>query len=179
MIDYYAVSDKYTPYAKEMCHKIKGETVSGVPLTTREHGDAIDIAAREMAAIVPKNAVLVPIPSRHGYATDTLLLATRIGRLSGNAIKDVLRGNDRTSSYEAKKTGVSVDFGFYMTEEIEGPIVYVDNVISSGATARAAYGVKAGVFLVYAAVTKVAGFRHRTPMAGFHRTGRLRRAMLL
>lgn len=124
-----------------------------------------------MSPLVPEGSILVPIPSRYGYATDTLLLANKIAEMSGAEVKDILKGKRRMSSHEAKARGFTLtpeDFGFYLTENPEGRIVYIDNVIASGATARAAYGLKDGMFLVYVCVTEVSGFevRGRTMLHG-------------
>lgn len=124
-----------------------------------------------MSPLVPEGSVLVPVPSRLGYATDTLTLAKRISSLCGAEVKDVLKGKRRMSSHDAKAMGISLtdeDFGFYLTEEIKGRVVYVDNVIASGATARAVYGCREGVFLVYVCVTDISGFevRGRTMLHG-------------
>ena len=37
--------------------------------------DAIDYAARQIAKVIPQNAVLVPIPGHHGKAEQTMQLA--------------------------------------------------------------------------------------------------------
>lgn len=163
MIPYISVHNTYSPIAKEIGHKIKGQNASGMPISDAERDYAIRIAASSMARLLPKDCVLVPIPSHRGYATDTLLLAREIGKMAKKEVADILRGFDRTSSYEAKKNGEKVDFGFYMTHKPDKPIVYIDNVIASGATARAAYEVHRGLFLVYVCVGGVKGFtQYRT-----------------
>ena len=136
-----------------------------------ERDTAIGLAASAMSPLVPEGSILVPIPSRYGYATDTLLLAKRIAEMSGAEVKDVLKGRRRMSSHEAKARGMILtpeDFGFYLTEDLEGRIVYIDNVIASGQTARAVHNLKAGMFLVYVCVTDVSGFevRGRTMLHG-------------
>lgn len=150
MIPYLAVHTDYNPISREIAHKIKGETISGEPCTPTERSIAIDIAARDMALLIPKSAILVPMPSHHGYATDTLILANKIASIKHCVVKDILKGASRLSSYEAKKQGVSTDFGFYLTEEPQGVIYYVDNIVASGATAKAAYETHKGIILTYA-----------------------------
>lgn len=178
MIPYLSVYDSYTPAAKEIAHKIKGETISGEPCGEKAQMQAIAIAASNMARLVPKGSIIVPIPGHHGYATDTLLLAREIARYAKVECRDILKGKDRESSHHAKLNGSSVnDFGFYLTEEVNAPIVYVDNIIASGATARAVNEVKAGTFLVYVCVNSIKGFVKRNAMlrGGIVRQGRLNR----
>ena len=118
--------------------------------------DAFDYAARQMSKLLPKNAVLVPIPGRHGTPDQTLKLCRNIASYTHLPIIDALRGNERESQYEAKYKGR------YLTEEQlgyrriatipTGRIPYlIDNVVDTGTTAKAA--VKAlggGVVLSYA-----------------------------
>ena len=118
--------------------------------------DAFDYAARQMSKLLPKNAVLVPIPGRHGTPDQTLKLCKNIASYTHLPSIDALRGNERESQYEAKYKGR------YLTEEQlgyrriatipTGRIPYlIDNVVDTGTTAKAA--VKAlggGVVLSYA-----------------------------
>lgn len=43
--------------------------------------DAMDYAARQIAKLLPQNAVLVPIPGHHGKAEQTMQLARAISSL--------------------------------------------------------------------------------------------------
>lgn len=100
-------------------------------------------AAGRMAACVPENAVLVPVPSHRGYAEQTLVLANEIARICGAEVANVLRGKERKPNYDAKREGKPLsidDLGIYMTGELpQGKLVVViDNVIDSGVTAFAA-----------------------------------------
>lgn len=118
--------------------------------------DAFDYAARQMVKLLPKNAVLIPIPGRHGTPDQTMKLCKNIASYTHLPILDALRGNERESQYEAKYKGR------YLTEEQlgyrriatipTGRIPYlIDNVVDTGTTAKAA--VKAlggGVVLSYA-----------------------------
>lgn len=117
---------------------------------------AIDKAATAMAPFVPKDAVLVPLPSRTGYATDTLALAKAIGRKTHTRVANALRGIERASVYESKKAGkpLSVDdLGVYQFANIpeDKTVVFIDNVVASGVTGAAAVrAVGRGVVLAYA-----------------------------
>ena len=103
---------------------------------------AIADAGRRLAKILPKNAVLVPMPSRTGESTTMRALADAIAaNADGVTVVDALRSNPHESSYERKKRGDE-------PEEVEmrrvaeipkGREVYVvDNVIDTGATYGAA-----------------------------------------
>lgn len=103
---------------------------------------AIADAGRRLAKILPKNAVLVPMPSRTGEPTTMRALADAIAaNADGATVVDALRSNPHESSYERKKRGDE-------PEEVEmrrvaeipkGREVYVvDNVIDTGATYHAA-----------------------------------------
>ena len=67
--------------------------------------DAIDYAARQIAKLLPQNAVLVPIPGHHGKAEQTMQLARAISSYTHLPIVDALRGIERDSQYDAKKRG--------------------------------------------------------------------------
>ena len=70
--------------------------------------DAFDYAARQMSKLLPKNAVLVPVPGRHGTPDQTMQLCRDIASYTHLPILDALRGNDRESQYEAKYKGRSL-----------------------------------------------------------------------
>lgn len=77
--------------------------------------DAIDYAARQIAKLLPQNAVLVPIPGHHGKAEQTMQLARAISSYTYLPIVDALRGIERESQYDAKKRGQTLsaeDMGF-------------------------------------------------------------------
>ena len=110
---------------------------------------AIITAARAMKRSIPENRriTLVPIPSRKGFSTTTLLLAEEIlNQCKGKDITviDALRGNERQSLYDAKKQGNvnfgSSWFGFHLIKDIpkDTDLYFVDNVESTGATMKAA-----------------------------------------
>lgn len=129
---------------------------------------AINQAAAEMAQMVPKNAVLIPMPNHHGETTDdtdTVILANKISEISGRPVIRALAGIERESRKEDKAKPKSQqmkaeDLGFRQVEEIpEGTVPYfVDNVIASGLTAEAAHRALGnnGVTLAYAKSTRSA-----------------------
>ena len=103
---------------------------------------AIADAGRRLAKILPKNAVLVPMPSRTGEPTTMRVLADAIAaNADGATVVDALRSNPHESSYERKKRGdepEEVDMR-RVAEIPKGREVYVvDNVIDTGATYHAA-----------------------------------------
>ena len=134
-----AVSDRdvisvtnYNEKAKKLAHAVKDGDA-----------DAIDAMAKEMAAKVPENAVLIPMPSRSGKATNMKDLAEAISKISGAPVADVLTGKKRKSLYEAKKKGETIsadDLKMQLTGELpKGKIpIIIDNVLATGATFKAA-----------------------------------------
>lgn len=110
-----------------------------------KNGDmsAIEESARLMAPLVERGSVLIPIPSRTGRATNTLLLAKAIAEMTGSDVFDILRGEPRQSLYTLKRSGRCPSrkyLGFFL--ESEPPeysnVYFIDNVIATGTTARAA-----------------------------------------
>ena len=144
-ITYLSTGHYYEGINQWVAHKLK-------------EGDAevFDYAARQMAKLLPKNAVLVPIPGRHGTPDQTMLLCRDIANYTHLPIIDALRGNDRKSQYEAKYKGRSLteeQLGFNKVTSLPSDRVpyLIDNVVDTGTTAKAA--VKAlggGVVLSYA-----------------------------
>lgn len=122
--------------------------------------DAVQKAAADMARFVPGNAVLVPIPSHEGMVTDetdTKILADAVAEITGSPVVIALEGNPRESRYQAKqqgKEGLKADeLGFRQIAEIpEGKVpVFIDNVVDSGETAKAASeAIKGGFTMAYA-----------------------------
>lgn len=140
-----AASEGIVGYAAAHGHGGKHREVSH-RLKDSESG-AIEQAARDMAQYVPKDAVLVPMPPHEGVVrkdTDTWLLAQELSRLTGAPVVAALRGRERESRYAAKQAGrkgLSADeLGFYQDMELpDGKTpVFVDNVVGSGETAKAA-----------------------------------------
>ena len=118
--------------------------------------DCYNFAAKQMAKMLPKNAVLVPIPGRHGKADQTMHLCRDIASYTCLPVVDALRGKDRESQYEAKYKGRSLtveQLGFHKVSSLPSDRVpyLIDNVVDTGTTAKAA--VKAlggGIVLSYA-----------------------------
>lgn len=138
--EYYDASGLY----REISHGLK-------------NGDdnAIEIASRQMAKLVPPDSILVPVPSHTGNAECTLKLANAIARITGSEVVDALKGKSRRSLYEMKKNGERIDsdyLGFHLDRKLpEGKnIVFVDNVIATGTTANAALAtVETGSIISY------------------------------
>jgi len=130
-----------------LCHKLK-----------ENDPRAITYCARQLVKMLPENAVVVPIPGHHGFALQTLYLAKAISEQTDGIIPvaNVLKGNSRTSNYQAKKAGhplTSSELGFPKIAPLpKDKVPYLlDNVVDTGATAKAA--VKAlggGIVLSYA-----------------------------
>ena len=130
-----------------LCHQLKDNDPQ-----------AIDYCARQLAKMLPENAVIVPIPGHHGFADQTLSLARAISQHTSDAVPvaNILKGKDRDSNYQAKKAGHPLNadqMGFRLVGILpKGKVPYLlDNVVDTGTTAKAA--VKAlggGVVLSYA-----------------------------
>lgn len=118
--------------------------------------DAIKTMAVAMSRLVPPGVVLVPIPSRYGYATDTLTLASEIAKLAKVPVADILKGYCRQSNYFAKKEGhpLSIDdLGFHKTGNTDLTPCFIDNVYDTGVTMQSAYkAFGKGIGLVYSVV---------------------------
>ena len=132
-------------------------------------------AAADMAQYVPDNAVLIPIPPHEGTvteSTDTMILARAIGELTGRPVVNALGSNKRESRYQAKsenRKGVSAEeMGFRQIADIpEGTMpIFIDNVVGSGETAKAARNaLGGGITLSYAKSTRsqgIAGLKRAT-----------------
>ena len=105
--------------------------------------DTIDYAARQIAKLLPLDAILVPIPGHHGRAIETLQLAKAISSYTHLPFVDVLRCRERESQYEAKKRGQTLSaeyMGFYKQKNLptNRPPYIIDNVVDTGTTAKAA-----------------------------------------
>jgi adenine/guanine phosphoribosyltransferase-like PRPP-binding protein len=128
-----------------------------------KYGDVESIlkAAEEMSAFVPDDAVLVPMPSHHGFATQTYKLALAISQHTGTPVADVIRGKLRHTLYETKKNGAKPhfhDLQMYLTSSIPSGryVVVIDNCIDTGASAMAAASLfKKCTVLAYAMTHKI------------------------
>lgn len=58
-----------------LCHQLKDNDPQ-----------VIDYCARQLAAMLPENAIIVPIPGHHGYADQTLSLARAISSITEGKI---------------------------------------------------------------------------------------------
>lgn len=140
--DISVVGEYYTQdnILRSLCHGIKD-------------GNADDIAraARLMAKLVRPGDTLVPIPSRTGVATTAKLLAEAISKVTGAPVADILKGASRKSMYEMKKGGTipGEEFlGLRLEGEPPENTVFVDNVVATGTTARAALRLVPGSRLI-------------------------------
>jgi len=139
-----------------LCHKLK-----------ENDPQAINFCARQLAKMLPENAVVVPIPGHHGYALQTLYLARAISIQSdGNIpVANVLKGKNRVSNYQAKINGhplSSAELGFRQVGLLpKGKIPYLlNNFVDSGETAKAAYHAlgEKGIILSYAMSDRLLDF---------------------
>ena len=139
-----------------LCHKLK-----------ENDPQAINFCARQLAKMLPENAVIVPIPGHHGYALQTLYLARAISEQSDGRIPvaNVLKGKSRVSNYQAKMDGhplSCVELGVRQVGLLpKGKIPYLlDNCVDSGETAKAAYHAlgQKGIILSYAMSDKLLDF---------------------
>lgn len=135
----------------------RGHSHSSIAKKVKEENpDAISEAAYQMSKRVPKGSILVPMPSRSGKATYTIKLAEAIAKATDSEVRDVLKGEERMSVYEAKKKGLKIDsrdLGLYVTEKLpkDKNVIIIDNVIDRGITALAAVeAVDGGSVLAYA-----------------------------
>lgn len=101
---------------------------------------AVNQAVELMLPFVSKDMVLIPIPSRFGYATWSMMIAWRLALRSGCKVKNMLFSKPRESVCDLKNAGLKPklpEFGYkgVVTKE---RYVLVDNVYDSGMTYRAA-----------------------------------------
>lgn len=121
-----------------------GDTPKMAHLLKENNQRAIDIAAAKLSNLLPPFSIIVPVPNRCGYAKETLLLARALSRVSGVPVSDVLKGNQRQSLYDVKKSGGMLtegDLGFKQVSPLpfyRKPVI-LDNVAATGLTAKAAY----------------------------------------
>ena len=134
---------------------------------------AIETAAKAMIPLIPRDSILVPIPGHEGKATHTLELCRVISSRTGLQIADVLQGNSRESNYAAKHSGKGLtekDMGFRATSLLPDgkKPVYIDNVVDTGTTAKAAYQAIGNGFVVTFAISDTL-FQQQKVSHGIHR----------
>ena len=121
---------------------------------------AVTFAAEAMQTYLSGDEILVPIPSSKGIATDTLVLAKTLAAEAGCKVLDILESDSRESSYARKQVGkrsltadeigTRLKDGVVLTNDQIKRIVFIDNVISTGATAKAAHdAVGGGITLAF------------------------------
>lgn len=103
--------------------------------------DAIAEAAKSMQSLLPywDNVAVVPVPSHNGYPTYMLQVARKLG----GHVYNILRCAPHEQLYISKKRGAkpkAEDLGFYTIGSIPSNmfVVFIDNVVATGATALAA-----------------------------------------
>lgn len=133
------IGNGMTPYVAAGNYRDQRRLARGVK--SRDAKVVAEVADR-MAPLIPKDAVLVPAPSRTGEATDMLDVAKALSERTGAPVADVLRGSERRSQFEAKKAGEPLRAGdmrvILQGELPEGKIpVVIDNVVDTGNTAEA------------------------------------------
>ena len=134
---------------------------------------ALDCAALSMIPLIPRHAILVPIPGHEGKAKQTLQLCRAISSYTGLPVGDVLQGKSREANYVAKHEGKGLterDMGFRKVAQLpEGRTpIYVDNVVDTGTTAKAAYhAVGKGMVVTFAISDTL--FMQNEQVHGMHR----------
>lgn len=148
-----------------LCHKLK-----------ENDPQVIEYCARQLAKMLPENAVIVPIPGHHGFAFQTLYLARSISEQSnGNIpVANVLKGVNRVSNYQAKKGGQPLsaeELGFCQVCALpKGKVPYLlDNVVDTGATAKAAVKALGGGIVFSYAMSDTLLYKDNKQSLGFSR----------
>ena len=123
-------NDYYEPSVRTIAKELKQEKASAIK-------EVVDFLSKQ----VTEEDVLIPMPSRYGFATDTQKLAEKISEKTGAKVFDCLVGKKRESIYELKKTNQDVsdfEFDFQINCEIPKARNYfiVDNVIGTGVTMK-------------------------------------------
>lgn len=140
--DYYTVSG-----VMEACHAVKQS--EDPALRSR--------AARKIASYLEEafgidaDCILVPAPQHVGYAVYTRDIADIIAEHTGAVVADVLRCTPGESRYESKKAGRQCAAPSMYAAGLIGQaagkrVLFIENVISTGATFLAAKRVVEGVY---------------------------------
>ena len=137
-------------------HYYEGDNRAIAKAMKEGNPEAIDHAARHMIPLIPRGAVLVPIPGHEGVAKQTNDLCRAIASYTGLPIANVLRGASREANYTAKHEGKGLtekDMAIHQVASLpkDKTPVFVDNVIDTGTTAKAAYhAVGRGMVIAFA-----------------------------
>lgn len=125
------VTQKYgIPRIREICHGIKEGDM-----------DCLQTAADFFlnAGVVRKNDILIPAPQHTGRAEYTLRIAQVVAKEMDAVVVDCLYRLPGETLYMAKQEGRNVPPVFWVNGPIPaGRLIFVDNVIDTGMTFRAA-----------------------------------------
>lgn len=149
----YIQTNKYREVSK-LAHDVK-----------KRNPEDIKKAAKMLKPYVIKDAVLVPVPSHKGMATDTLDLAKELGKITHTPVADVLKGNSRISQYAAKKEGRPLSSEQLEIIKVKSlpknkiPVL-IDNVVNTGNTAKAAIEAVGGGVMLSLGVARYSKFGH-------------------
>jgi predicted amidophosphoribosyltransferase len=133
LADYYS-----TIGARVLAHRVKENHLYSVLKMARG-------MAKKAATEWSQNCVLIPVPSSHGYATNTRLMALVISEIAVIPMLNIVRGRARERLYDAKiKGGRGITkefFGFHLVGSagIRTPVL-IDSVFDTGRTTQAVAG---------------------------------------
>lgn len=115
--------------------------------------DALVEAAMMMAPLIAECSTVVPMPSHEGMATYMLGLAMEIAKIRPDVrVDDALKSVPHPSMYSVKKGGGRArPVKMWMSADVQGRVVVIDNVISSGATALSAASAMPGASFLFLA----------------------------
>lgn len=135
----------YAPCEYESLNGTQRRIAEGVK--DKDNNDSFFLAAaKRMAPLIPKNAMLIPVPDHTGCDNaNTRLCAAIMGVLTNTITACILASTERKSVREIKRKNGEVrveDLGIKLCLDFERPskrpVVFIDNVIDSGVTMMAA-----------------------------------------
>lgn len=125
------------PDAREISHRAK-----------HNDPDALLQIAYELSSslILPHDAVIIPMPSRHGIAENNLIVAHYLSEYLSVRMLDCIKGHARDSLYNIKRNDANHHiydnsfFGYHFenNKEPDGPCYLFDIVVGTGSTMYAA-----------------------------------------